>query len=275
LFAETFDRGAKASFDVRGATIAGGLGAVGVQAGEANKKGGYKARKEASEKAHKEYAESLNKAFDEKGNSKREDEKISVAERAYDAAKEAHKKLVAEDKENKEVAQAQVAQHQEEVDRLQDLQSRFGSDSTRDALLATARQNLATSTARLTAANPKLDASKMVLEKLATAEKAVQDAAKDKISEEKKRTQLAYAENIKGPLFGSSVPGWVVYGPGAPAAAKKIIKDAKAVETEEEKLIKQLKKMLKKDEKDKNGGATPHATPATPPPAPPVAPPHP
>lgn len=67
LFAGIADRGAKASFDVRGATIAGGLKGLGVAAGEAQK-GGYHGREEELMKDRIEYAKTLRQTKTERTN---------------------------------------------------------------------------------------------------------------------------------------------------------------------------------------------------------------
>lgn len=61
----TLDRGAKASFDVRGATIAGGLKAAGIDAGSAQK-GGYRDWEKAKIKNREEYAKTLEQTKGEK-----------------------------------------------------------------------------------------------------------------------------------------------------------------------------------------------------------------
>ncbi|MDP2655236.1 MAG: hypothetical protein Q8P17_01610, partial [bacterium] len=58
LFVGVADRGAKASFDIRGATIAGGLKALKIDAGDAQK-GGYHAREEELMKSRIDYAKTL------------------------------------------------------------------------------------------------------------------------------------------------------------------------------------------------------------------------
>lgn len=80
LLAGFADRGAKASFDVRGATIAGGLKTLNVEAGAAQK-GGYKAREEELIKARTEYAKSL-------GQSQKQKDAVKAAETAKEKAKE-------------------------------------------------------------------------------------------------------------------------------------------------------------------------------------------
>ncbi len=65
LLAGVADRGAKASFDIRGATTLGGLKAAGIEAGEAQK-GGYRGREEELVKARTEYAKGLVQSQEQK-----------------------------------------------------------------------------------------------------------------------------------------------------------------------------------------------------------------
>jgi hypothetical protein len=65
LLAGTFDRGAKANFDIRSATIGGGLKGIGVDAGDAQK-GGYRAREDELIKVRTDYAKSLKQSGGQK-----------------------------------------------------------------------------------------------------------------------------------------------------------------------------------------------------------------
>ena len=66
LLAGTFDRGAKASFDIRGIKAGGGLKALGgIDAGEAQK-GGYRAREDELIKSRTDYAKSLRQSAGQK-----------------------------------------------------------------------------------------------------------------------------------------------------------------------------------------------------------------
>ena len=83
-FAGALDRGAKASFDVRGATTLGGLKGIGVDAGEAQK-GGYRKIEEEAIKGREEHAKSLQL-------SRSESVVAKTAEEAAEAAKDAYEK---------------------------------------------------------------------------------------------------------------------------------------------------------------------------------------
>ncbi len=80
-FAGALDRGAKASFDVRGATIGGGLKEIGVEAGEAQK-GGYRKQLEEAVKGREEHAKTLEQTKVEKEKQKDAERRVTAAEAA-------------------------------------------------------------------------------------------------------------------------------------------------------------------------------------------------
>ncbi len=195
VLAGTFDRGAKASFDVRGIAMGGGLKGIGVDAGDAQK-GGYRARRETAIKGHQGYIKSVGEAFDEAGISKEQEKAIEDATKA---------KLVA-DREHQMATEA-VKEREERVRLLKEK----GVSANE---LKTAEENLETSRTALNAAK--------VRQTAVTADLNNANLATARVGAAKKEAQLAYAENISG-----SLPGWALFGPGGSVAAKKIIKEAK------------------------------------------------
>ncbi len=225
VLAGTFDRGAKASFDVRGATTLGGLKAAGIEAGEAQK-GGYRERQEKAIESHKKYIQSVTAAIDERGATKEEEAKIAAAEAAQKSAQTAYETAEEKYKTAKEQLDPQIAQQKAEIERLEkekDRNDKFLPPNPEiEQKLKDARQNLLTSTMSFATENEKF---KKATGDFETAKKAVIDANRvpsKRISDEKRDAQLGHAENIKG-----SLPGLVMFGPGGSLAAKKIIKDAK------------------------------------------------
>jgi hypothetical protein len=210
--ATTLDRGAKASFDVRGATIAGGLKGIGVDAGKAAE-GGYRARMEKSVKGHEEYAKSIT------GRDQTEKEKAAIAA-AVAGQGEAQKARTA--------AAAEVARLQVEAD----------SNRNMGVLDQKVLDNLRAAQARLQTSETGLAAATAAREK--TEAEMTPSSAKD--------LQKEYAKNIQGKFFGSSFPGWVAFGPGGGEAAKKI----KAAKPTKDQLAELLKKMQKEEDEAEN-----------------------
>ena len=233
VLATTLDKGAKGSFDVRGATTFGGLKRIGVDAGEAQE-GGYRARREKAVREHQEYMRSVVDAIGEGGETKAE--KKATAE-AVARRKEAEDGVLAT-KSELEAAAKDSAAREAEVARLK-AKGQHNQQDIND--LKAAQQNLETSKIKLNAADLK---QKTAIEQLKDAKKAEEDSGKA-VDKRKRDAQLAYAENIKGPLFGSSVPGWAMFGPGASVAAKKIIKEAG--KTNEQRDMDALMNLLKKN----------------------------
>lgn len=94
--ASTLDRGAKASFDVRGTKALSSLPFGGVDAGKAQE-GGFRKTQEDKAKRYKDYNDSRQKAIEEKGTTQQEEDTIVQAERvrenAEDAASSARQQL--------------------------------------------------------------------------------------------------------------------------------------------------------------------------------------
>ncbi|MHB1770002.1 MAG: hypothetical protein ACYCPH_02905, partial [Minisyncoccota bacterium] len=231
LLAGTFDRGAKASFDVRGTGALKNLPGGGIDAGVA-KKGGFRAREEASIKGHQDYIKSVDEAIGERGQ-----RKVEEAQRARDAAET----IAAPFKEKAEAANKQFKKHEKELADLENAEKtrvRFSIKNSpeQQSQLDVARQNLKQSAEDLRIATVSLQKPAENLEAAVTAENKVN---KD-ISGEKKEARLAYANNIKG------IPAWIVSGPGGGIAAGKIVKDA----LKKEDKLDAIKKLLKEAEPD-------------------------
>ncbi len=287
MLAGTLDRGAKASFDVRGATIGGGLKGLGVEAGAAQK-GGYRARREKAIAGHEEYIKSVAKAIDERGATKADaaklEERKTEARGVQEAAKNEYETAKAQTEQQRaevgrlENAEAErVEKLKAEVARLEKVKeqeinfspSRTVSVKTETELeaarnnltvknpeyeqkLETARQNLKTSEESLATASATFAKTGEQLAK--TEKQTAEDITKERI----KGVQLAYAENIKG------VTSWAMFGPGGSTAAKKIIKEVG--KSKEQKDVDTLMNLLKKNatttenpNPPSSGGGTPHS----------------
>lgn len=236
LLAGTFDRGAKASFDVRGTNALKNIPGGGIDAGAAQK-GGYRARREAAIKGHQDYIKSVGEAIDERG-----------MEKAVDAQKV---RYAAEEEKNKreEIKETATKQNEENKSKLAELKEAeekrtlfsIKNSPEQQHQLDIARQNFAQSTESLATATKNFEKSSENLKASLTEEEKVNKGT----SKEKKSAQLAYAENI-----GSSFLGRAMYGPGGGVAANKIVKDA----LKKEDKLDAIKKLLKEEKpKDKNG----------------------
>ncbi|MFA6969154.1 MAG: hypothetical protein WC217_00940, partial [Candidatus Paceibacterota bacterium] len=246
--ATTFDKGAKGSFDVRGATAFGGLKGLGIEAGDAQK-GGYRARREAAIKGHQEYVKTVGAAIDERGASKAEEAAIARAEETQANVLRSHEAA-------KQHLDPKIEQHKAEIERLEkEEKERFirGVQSTPEQQkeLDIARSSLKTNEDVLKALN---ENHKQDLEQAAKDLAAAKKVSGDRISGEKRGAQLAYAKNING-----SFPGWVMYGPGGGAAARKIKEDATKDPNKE--FLKKMRKALEQEEHPAPPGGA--ATPAT------------
>ncbi len=236
----TLDKGAKASFDIRGTTAFGGLKAAGIEAGEAQK-GGYRARRDAAIKGHQEYVKSVGEAITERGPTKRD---IAVIEEEKRKAAETQTAA----KSVQEAAEQRVNEQKAELARLERQQAaRAFPDAETEEKIAATRQNLATSEKGLaTAAENLKDATNKLT---AANKKEAEGVMKGRIATRKE----GYAESIKG-----SFPGWVMFGPGGSAAARKIKLDVK--KTPEQQLLENLKKAV--DSVSKEGGKPEETKPA-------------
>ena len=234
LLAGTFDRGAKASFDVRGTGVLKKLPFGGVDAGSAQK-GGYRAQQEASVKGHEDYAKSIGKA----GATKKEEKAAETAAVKQAEAKSAHDTA----KNEYEAAEEQMKNYTEEVARLDEEEKRDKYWQTNPENLRkkeSAKQNLKTSKENLAAINTRYENAKTVLGKAEEEKKKASGATGARISE----SQQKYGENIKG------LQSLVMFGPGGSAAAKKIKKEAK--QSPEQKMNENIKKFIEKSLKEES-----------------------
>ena len=251
LLATTFDRGARASFDVRASKAWGAIPYGGVNAG-AVAKGGYEARRAGKIKAHEAYAKSIGEANQEQGPTeadaaKLEEEKGKASEihgnarNQYGAAQKQH-----------EANQKQSLEQHAEIDRLTAINTSnrnrgiFDQQNTND--LKVAKQKLGTIEANLATTRDNLKQKSEALgeagKKLSTAEgKTAEDIMKDRVTKQKQQ----YAENITG--FG----GWALFGPGRSAAARKIKQSAKE-KSPGDKLYEELKKKVGEEGKKSGEG---------------------
>ncbi|HCR52671.1 TPA: hypothetical protein DIV48_03465 [Candidatus Kaiserbacteria bacterium] len=219
LFATAADYGAKGSFDVRGATLFGGLKAVGVDAGKAQD-GGYRGRRERAMKGHEDYVKSIGKAYSEQG-----------------ATAKQQRALAEEQARAKDVGERAKAD-KAEAERLQKIY-----DTNRQKGILTDQQTIN----ELNAAKGRRDASAAEAEaaqiRLKTAKDEV-DRANKGVSDAERNAKLGYAENIN-----RSVLGWALFGPGGSASARKIIKDA--TKDPNKQILDTLRKVVEDQEQPK------------------------
>jgi len=262
----TLDRAAKASFDIRGATIGGGLKGIGVDAGEAQKEGFIGAHTR-NIKAHEDEAKRIEEAHKETLKNTPEDfEAIAKAEENRKNA-EAAKKVAQTKKDvaqtEKQKAETRRLEDKAELDRLAAI-DKADRDSRRPSsvgsALREARQKFGTSDANFTAATNNLtraaNALKVAAEEETRAEKAknvAEGAAETRMKESIKANKIAYAEGIDYPLNPIT---FVAYGPGTAAAARKIKNSLKEKPTKD-KFLETAKKLAKELEdaegKEKTG----------------------
>lgn len=245
VLATTLDKGATASFDVRGTNALKVFPGGGIDAG-APQKGGYRARLEGSVKAHEAYAGTIQARTKQTADEKA---KINVAITEHAAAETEHGELEAAHK----LAVQDVTERKAEVARLEAEEKErtaggvFKNSPEQQRALDDARKNLATSEATLATASASLEKA---AGKLATAAEAKSTTVKSVESAMTEKGQRrAYAESIQGPFFGSSVPGWAAFGPGGAKAAEKI-KNAAKDKTQEQKLGDIVKKMAEEQAKE-------------------------
>lgn len=245
ILSGTLDRGAKASFDVRGVTAGGGLKGLGLDAGKVTE-GGYKAREEKSAKAHEEYAKSLTASSIERKQTEEETNKILAAKAKQKEAEDRH----VEAANDHDVVAQRLNLRRAEVARIEEEKKKdkyWGADLKNEQRLEAARQALSTEEAEHNTAATKLaQAQKDKNTRTAEAEKTKEDikTATSQSAKEK------YAETIKGPLFGNSIPGWALFGPGGAIAAKNIVKKKKnTVDLDEMKKFLEAKDAPVKEEK--------------------------
>lgn len=271
LLASTFDRGAKASFDVRGSSVGRTMQRFGVDTGNAQK-GGYQARRENATKAHEEYLKSVDRAIDEKGWTM-EERKNAVAAAAATARagknKEAAKREIDKAENERNAAAEQVDTHKANVKRLEDaekLRAKFQKQNsleeqreldTARGKLTESQGKLATAVDKLSQAEKKHETAKEAEEEAGKAEKEAAKAGDKRMSNQKREVKLGYAERIEvGEGLGGRVSGlasWAMFGPGGSAVANKIIRDTIKKKSEVDEAMETLKKAMEKEAKATEG----------------------
>lgn len=246
LAVSTLDRGAKASYDVRGT---GALKPLQIDAGKAAQ-GGFRGAAERSAKAHEEYAKSIGKAYDARDKNDAEKAAIALAEESQKGMQDTH------DKAEKLHASAKERfdRYSNEIKRLKaqdalNLQKGLGAQNTNT--IKAAEANLAASRAELTLAQVRKSETQAQLTAAKVAAEAANKAANDRLKNEKNAALTQYAESIK------KVPSGLMYGPGGTEASKKILKDLK--KSERDQLLDMLQKATaeKKDEAKEGGEEKP------------------
>ncbi len=246
--ATAFDKGAKASFDVRGATLLGGLkGGLDIDAGKAQE-GGYRKTKEENIKKYQDYAKSIGEAYDETGPNKKEQTRIDAAEAAHkqaqeDAGNATRNKERAEAAQDEREAlvkgQAEVIGHLEEEE-LRLMNAGRGNSPEHQAVvrnLAAAKLELQTREANLATAKKAFETEKLrskIADREMNKAKKEEDDANNVFTDRKKGAQRQYAYDIQR----SWVDATIFHGSGASAAAKKIIKDTK--KSERDRLVETI-----------------------------------
>ncbi|MEK7604763.1 MAG: hypothetical protein AAB442_03140 [Patescibacteria group bacterium] len=259
IFAQTLDRGAKASFDLRGTSALSGADTLKFDAGKPQE-GGYRARQEKSVKEHQAYADSL-QGNEKKENTREQNQQIKQAEIKLATAQFARNDAALVNKK----ATEELALHKSELEAIEAEKKKdkyWVTDPKNEQRLEAAQKAVADSEIASTTATKNLTTAE---EELAAAIKGKKETV-DKIDAANKNTigvigakerREQYAENIKGPFFGSSIPGWALFGPGGGIAAKKI-KTAKPPKD-------QLFDLITKAAKEAEGPApAPATTPAAP-----------
>ncbi len=258
LIASTLDKGAKASFDMRGIAAGGGLKGMGIDAGSPAK-GGYKGDVEKSIKGHEEYAKTLTAR---KNMTREEEETLAKAEAKKKDAEQAHR--VAEAR-HATTAQ-QVAAQRAEIARLEEEQKKdkyWETDPANAARLALARQNLSSGEASLGEAGKKL--AEAEANKAAAVKAHSEKDAEIKKAMTDKGVKEAYAATVDGSLLNRSplIRGITAYGgAGAVKKIKDSLKEKGAKEKIEDIIEEETRNRIKaaKDAEGKEGA--PSASPA-------------
>ena len=267
--------GAKSSFDVRGATIGGGLKSVSVDAGEAAK-GGYQGARDKAMKKHEEYIKATDAVLDERNlrrgtleedeeKAKAADLKLSGATQAHTEAKDEH---AAAAKKYTAVTEKHT-QHLAEIKKIEEEKVTNAAEAhARRVRLEVAQVKAEASEVDLVATKKEMEFAKDNLDKgtgnLNKVAKEVKDKSgnmknaeayqAERVGEEKKQQKLEYAESISG--LSS-----ILSGPGAAMAARKIVKDAMKPKDTAAEEYAAFRKKVEKEVKDA-AAATEKETPA-------------
>lgn len=247
----TLDRVATASFDVRGATIGGGLKGLGIEAGAAQKDGFVGARKQ-NIKAHEEEAKRIEEAHKEAFKETPEElETIARATREQDEAERARDGIQKE----KDSANERISRYKDEIKRLTEI-SKADTDAGRPSSVAksieVAQQNLKDSNVDLTRATSKFAAAEIVFAKMKAKKIKVEKAPDERMKASIKAGKQAYAEGIDHLLNPIT---FVAYGPDTAAAARKIIREANKKKSSREELADWAKKVIAEEEAEKKSPA--------------------
>ncbi|MCR4333641.1 MAG: hypothetical protein NUV60_01270 [Patescibacteria group bacterium] len=249
--AGVLDKGAKASFDVRGATSFGGLKAAGIDAGKAQV-GGYRKELEEAIKGREEYGKTL---------------QLTSAEKAAQGEEERQKKSAEQmqkDIQNRADREAQDLLNRQKVDiqpfsaRVDTQRKALDEARTRGDQQAIAAAQLAFNSALLDSQkkreeqNKEREALKKVHEQLIRVQQEEIAARRKAVGEIKKAPQEGYAKNLEIPVWG-----WMARN----SVAAKKIRDA-AGKSKEQKDVETLLDMVKKAVPPAGGGAP--AAPAAP-----------
>lgn len=273
----TLDRTATGTFDVRGTGLLKSIPGATIEAGEVKKDGFVGARTRSMkdheeevkriETAHKDAfePETVEKEKIEKTKKTHEDvtKVVNIAQEAKNTAQTEH-----------DTAETTLQQHTDEVARLKKIdednkKKGIGFDQKLSNDIKTAEANLAVSDATFKAKLKELDTKREDLKRASSAQikakekmKEAEKAPAERLSKAIEASKIAYAEGIDHLL----PIGWAAYGPGTSAASKKIIKDAKNKETDDQKIIKALKALNKREaeEEAKNAAAAAGGTPPAP-----------
>lgn len=226
VLTKTFDRGAKANFDLRGIKTLKGLpGGGSIQMGEVHE-GGYRDDVAANIKAHEAEVKNIKNAYDERGAvpTKLEAAAIERTKTEHEGADAANKTAQAA----AVAATAQMEQYAAEVARLEaeKKKDKYFEASGGQATLDAAKTNLESSRADLAAKKVVVSTANIALD---TALKAREKAEKapETHAEEKKTAVEDYANVIEKGVFSKNPLQGIMnlsYGPDGSSAAKKIRK---------------------------------------------------
>lgn len=253
LLAGVADRGAKASFDVRGTSALKNIPGGGISAGEAQK-GGYRGTEDKAIKAREDYAKSLNG----RKQTPSEQRQIDMAKGNRIYAEGLHEKASDEHK----LTETETIKLRAEVKRLENLSIK--SPET-DRALGAAQQKLATSETSLAAAITKLDEAAERLTDTQEAEKKIKEAINANTSA--KSAQQAYGESLQKKTF-LGVPrapyDWTTVAGSARREAAEKIKTEKPDKDKLADLVKKMQKEADEAEGEKEGKTEEEPKPETP-----------
>lgn len=257
----TLDRAAKASFDVRGAAIGGGLKGLGIEAGEVPKEGfaGAHARNVKEHEEEAKRIETAHKDTFEETTKEREDiekrkKELTEAEKAKTTAEGAKDRAQREN----DAAKTNKEQHEAEVARLTAIDkadTSAGRISSVGAALRAANEKsdginkrFEDAAKALNKASENVKAATAAEKKAKEAKETAEKAPGKRLGDEITAGKRAYAEGIDHPILNVLNPLTLVsYGPGDSGAARKI-KNSLKEKSKEEKAYELMKEALEKEE---------------------------